>query len=111
MGKAKSEYRYNCLHLAPYRVQMDKAEKGDDRMATYINLDSISHFIRFNDYWGYWSQLEGHGDPTVASAEKSEIIFTAVVEGLVDLVDALREWPIEERANMHEQSVQNDIHW
>ena len=47
----------------------------------------------------------------MASAEKGEIIFTAVVEDIVDLVDKLREWPIEEHAEMHEQPVQNDIHW
>lgn len=99
------------LHLAPDRVQMDKAEKGDDRMGTYVSSDSTSRFVRFNDYWGRWSQLGVHGDPTVASAEKGEIIFAAAVEGLVDLVDELREWPIAERADMHEQPVQNDIRW
>jgi creatinine amidohydrolase/Fe(II)-dependent formamide hydrolase-like protein len=90
---------------------MDKAEEGDDRMGTYVSSDSTSRFVRFNDYWGRWSQLGVHGDPTVASAEKGEIIFAAAVEGLVDLVDELREWPIAERADMHEQPVQNDIRW
>ena len=80
-------------------------------MGIYVRLDSSSHFVRINDYWGHWSHLGVHSDPTMASAEKGEIIFTAAVGDIVDLVDKLREWPIEERADMHEQPMQNDIHW
>ena len=99
------------LHLAPERVQMDKAEEGHDRMGKYVSSDSISKYIRFNDYWGRWSQLGVHGDPTVATAEKGQIIFEAAVEGLLDAIDELREWPIEERADMHENPTQKNIHW
>lgn len=99
------------LHLAPERVQMDKAEEGHDRMGKYVSSDSTSKYIRFNDYWGRWSQLGVHGDPTVATAEKGKIIFEAAVEGLLDAIDELREWPIEERADMHENPTQKNIHW
>ena len=99
------------LHIAGDRVRMDKAEAGNDRLGKYVSSDSTSPFVRFNDYWGRWTQLGVHGDPTVATAAKGEIIFTAAVEGLVDLVDELRAWPIEERADMHEGPVQSDIRW
>ena len=99
------------LYLAPDRVQMDKAEKGDDRMGRYVSSDSTSSYIRFNDYWGRWTQLGVHGDPTVATAEKGRIIFEAAVEGLIEAVDELRAWPIEKRADMHEGPVQKNIRW
>ena len=99
------------LHLAGDRVKMDKAEKGDDRMGKYVSSDSTSSYVRFNDYWGRWTELGVHGDPTVASAEKGDIVFEAAVSGLVELVDELRAWPIEERADMHKNPVQSDIRW
>ena len=99
------------LHLAPERVQMDKAEEGNDRMGKYVSSDSTSKYMRFNDYWGRWSQLGVHGDPTVATAEKGKIIFEAAVKGLLDAIDELREWPIEERTDMHENPTQKNIRW
>jgi hypothetical protein len=52
-----------------------------------------------------------HGDPTVGTAEKGEIIFEAAVTGLVGLVDELREWPIEPRSDQHRMPVQKNIQW
>jgi hypothetical protein len=52
-----------------------------------------------------------HGDATKGTAEKGRIIFDAAVSGLVDLVDELRAWPIEKRADMHERPVQSQIRW
>ena len=80
-------------------------------MGKYVSSDSTSPFVRFNDYWGRWTQLGVHGDPTVATAEKGKIIFEAAVGGLVELVDELQEWPVEERADMHTNPVQSDIRW
>lgn len=100
------------LHLAPERVQMQNAQKGDDRMGTHLSSDSTSNYpIRFNDYWGRWSDLGVHGDPTVATAEKGKIIFEAAVTGLVNLIDELREWPIAKRQDMHRNPVQSHIQW
>lgn len=98
------------LHLAGDRVQMDKAQEGNDRMGKNLSSDSTGNYpIRFNDYWGRWSDLGVHGDPTVATAEKGRIIFEAAVDGLVNLVDELREWPIEDRQDMHKNPVQSQI--
>jgi creatinine amidohydrolase len=99
------------LHLAPERVQMDKAAAGDDRMGEFVTSDSTSKFIHFNDYWGRWTQLGVHGDPTVASAETGELIFEAAVEGMVKAVDELRAWPIEDRSDQHRLPVQSNIRW
>ena len=99
------------LYLAGDRVQMEKAGPGMDRVGTYVSSDSTSPYVRFNDYWGRWTQLGVHGDPTVATAQKGKIIFEAAVNGLVDLVDELRAWPINDRSDMHKHPVQSDIQW
>ena len=75
-----------------------------------MTSDSIKR-VRFNDYWGRWTQLGVHGDPTVATAEKGEIIFEAAVEGLVEFIDEVRDWPIENRSDQHEGPVQKQIRW
>jgi creatinine amidohydrolase len=100
------------LHLAPERVRMDLAVKGDDRMGKYVSSDSTRNYpVRFNDFWGRWTRTGVHGDPTKATAEKGRILFEAAVTGLVELVGELRAWPIAERQDMHRQPVQADIRW
>jgi len=100
------------LYLAQERVQMDKAVADNDRMGQYVSSDSTGNYlVRFNDYWGRWTETGVHGDATKGTAEKGEQIFEAAVEGLLGLVDELRDWPIEERAEMHEHPVQSSIRW
>ena len=99
------------LHLAPERVRMDKAAKGDDRRGEFVSSDSTSPFIRFNDYWGRWTDLGVHGDPTMATPEKGKLIFEAAVEGMIRAIDEIRAWPIEERRDMHTHPVQKGIRW
>jgi creatinine amidohydrolase len=100
------------LHLAPERVQMDKAVKDDDRMGRFVSSDSTGNYpVRFNDFWGRWTKTGVHGDARCATAEKGKIIFEAAVSGLLELVDELRAWPIEKRADLHRGSVQSGIRW
>lgn len=100
------------LHLAPERVQMDQAVADNDRRGRHVSSDSTGEYpVRFNDYWGRWTQSGVHGDATKATAEKGKQIFEAAVDGLVDLVDELRAWPIAERHDMHEHPVQSGIRW
>ncbi len=100
------------LYLAGDRVQMDKAVEDNDRMGEFVSSDStMNYFVRFNDYWGRWTKTGVHGDATKGTAEKGKIIFEAAVNGLIKLVDELRAWPIEERADMHTHPVQADIQW
>jgi len=100
------------LHLAGDRVQMNKAVKDDDRMGKFVSSDSTSnYFVRFNDYWGRWTKTGVHGDATKGTAEKGRIIFEAAVTGLMQLVDELRAWPIEERSDQHKLPTQRGIRW
>jgi creatinine amidohydrolase len=100
------------LHLAPERVQMDKAGAGDDVMGKYMSSDSTYNYpVRFNDFWGRWTQLGVHGDATTATAEKGEVIFEAAVTGLLELVNEWRDWPIATRSDQHTQPVQAQIRW
>jgi creatinine amidohydrolase len=100
------------LHLAPERVQMNLAVEDNDRMGKYVSSDSTGNYpVRFNDYWGRWTQTGVHGDPTKATAEKGRILFEAAVTGLIELVRELRAWPVAERRDMHRGPVQTDIRW
>ena len=100
------------LHLAPERVQMDRAVADNDRRGKFVSSDSTGEYpVRFNDYWGRWTETGVHGDATKGTAEKGEQIFEAAVEGLVSLVDELREWPIEDRKDMHRNPIQDQIRW
>ncbi len=100
------------LHLAGERVQMDLAVADDDRRGEFVSSDSTGNYpVRFNDYWGRWTQTGVHGDATKATAEKGQVIFEAAVDGLVRLVDELRAWPIADRQDMHQHPVQTEIRW
>jgi creatinine amidohydrolase len=100
------------LHLAPERVRMERATADNDRMGRFLSSDSTGNYpVRFNDYWGRWTQTGVHGDATKATAEKGRLCFEAAVDGLVQLVDELRAWPIEKRRDMHEKPVQSEIRW
>ena len=99
------------LHLAPERVRMDRAVADNDVVGRYMSSDSTTPFVRFSDYWGRWTKVGVHGDPTAATAEKGKIIWDAVLEGLVELVDELRAWPIAPRRDQHQGPVQSDIPW
>ena len=99
------------LHLAPERVRMDLAAPGSDVVGQYLSSDSTSPFVRFNDYWGRWTQRGVHGDPTAATAAKGEIVFESAVTRLIEVVDEWRAWPLAERSDQHTQPVQRDIRW
>jgi creatinine amidohydrolase len=100
------------LHLAPERVQMDKAGAGDDVIGTFMSSDSpYDRPVRLNDYWSRWTDLGVHGDARTASAEKGQVIFEAAVTRLMRIVAEWREWPIAERRDMHAQPPQRNIRW
>ena len=99
------------LHIAPERVQMDKAKQGDDVMGAYLSSDSTTPYVRFNDYWSRWTDHGVHGDARPATAEKGEIIFETAVTRLVELVDEWRAWPLADRRDFHTNPVQDFIRW
>jgi creatinine amidohydrolase len=99
------------LHLAPDRVRMDQAASDMDVVGKYMSSDSTSPYVRFNDYWGRWTKVGVHGDPTTSTAEKGKIIWEAVLARLIEVVDELRAWPIAERSDQHENPIQSHIRW
>jgi creatinine amidohydrolase len=100
------------LHLAPDRVRLNEIVADDDVKGKYVSSDSTSNYpVRFSDYWGRWTKLGVHGDPTVATAEKGKVIFEAAVDGLVEFVTEWREWPIPARSDQHAAPVRKDIRW
>jgi creatinine amidohydrolase len=100
------------LHLAPERVQMDKAGAGDDVEGTFVSSDSMyDKPVRFNDYWSRWTDLGVHGDARSASAEKGRVIFEAAVGRLVGIVGEWRSWPVAERRDMHASPPQREVRW
>jgi creatinine amidohydrolase/Fe(II)-dependent formamide hydrolase-like protein len=90
---------------------MDQAVADDDVAGKYMSSDSTSPSVRFNDFWGRWTTVGVHGDPTVATAEKGKIIWEAVLSAMLELVDEFRAWPIGERRDQHQQPVQSQIQW
>jgi creatinine amidohydrolase len=100
------------MHLAPERVRSDKMRAGSDVVGDYLSSDSTSNYpVRFNDYWGRWTQIGVHGDPTAATPEKGEVIFEAAVGRLTAIVEEWRAWPIAERSDQHALPVQSQIRW
>jgi creatinine amidohydrolase len=100
------------LHLAPERVRFDRAVAGDDVRGAMVSSDSVpANPVRFNDYWGRWTQTGVHGDPTKATAEKGRVLFEAAVTGLLRFVDEWRTWPIADRSDQHTNPVQRQIRW
>ncbi len=98
------------LHLAPERVQMEKAVSGYAPGNRFFTSDS-TRLVRFNDWWGRWTATGVHGDATKATAEKGKLLFDAAVEAIVELTDELRTWTIEERRDQHTHPVQRQIQW
>lgn len=99
------------LHLAPERVQMDKAGADDDVRGKYMTSDNILPTARFNDYWSRWTDLGVHGDARAATAEKGKVIFETAVTRMIEMVDEFRAWPIAERRSFHTGPVQSQIRW
>jgi len=99
------------LYLAPERVRTDRAAAGNDVAGKYMSSDSTSPYVRFNDFWGRWTRLGVHGDPTAATADKGKIIWEAVLARLIELVDEFRAWPIAPRSDQHKKPPQSQIQW
>jgi creatinine amidohydrolase len=98
------------LYVGRDRVRMDMAAPDNDRVGNYVSSDS-TNIVRFNDFWGRWTSLGVHGDPTKATPEKGKVIFEAAVSGLIDVTDEIRVWPIVARSDQHETPVQSQIRW
>ena len=76
------------LYLDPARVQMDKAQKEIGMPPSrFIWMDLMSASpVLLMDRWSRFSKSGVVGDPTLATREKGETIFEAVVAALVEFV-------------------------
>ena len=94
------------LHLAPDKVQMDKAVKEIGMPESeFIWMDLMDKSpVLVMDEWTRFSKSGTYGDPTVASAEKGEPIFEAVVDAFVRLVREFKDRPRGERTDYHKES-------
>jgi creatinine amidohydrolase len=93
------------LYLDRERVQTDKARREMTLpKSDFIWMDLIDGPpIRLMDHWTRFSKSGVNGDPTLATAEKGQIIFEAVVNNFVRLVREFKERPRGERVDYHPQ--------
>jgi len=92
------------LHLDGQRVEMDQAKKelGMPK-SDFIWMDLLQGSpALLMDHWSRFSKGGVSGDPTLASAEKGEIIFEAVVNAFVRLVREFKNRQRGERTNHHQ---------
>ena len=93
------------LHLAPERVQMDKAVKDINMPASdFIWMDLLAGSpVRCMDEWTRFSKSGVYGDATISTAEKGEKFFEAAVNHFVKLVREFKNRPRGERTDYHKE--------
>jgi len=94
------------LYLAPNLVDMSKAKKDMSfQKSKYIYWDlqggAVGGTVAFMDFWSRMSKTGVIGDPTLATKEKGELIFNAIVEGLADFIREFRKREIRKRIDHH----------
>ena len=96
------------LALAPELVQMEKAEKDMSYPESNYFYPGFSNKnpnrstkVRMMEWWSTISKTGVIGDPTVATAEKGKEIYTAAVEGLVKIVQDMKNRPIRKIEDKH----------
>jgi creatinine amidohydrolase len=91
------------LYLDASRVQMEKARKEIGLPSSrflWMDLMTSSPVVMM-DHWSRFSKSGIVGDPTLATKEKGQKIFEAVVEGLVELVKDFQGYARDARQDMH----------
>jgi len=92
------------LHVAPGRVQMDKAVKDIQSIPSKFMYRGILRPspVSLMEWWSSFSDTGTVGDPTLASAEKGQRVFDATVEQMVLLIKEFRTRPIRPRVDHHQ---------
>ena len=93
------------LHLAPEKVQMDKAVKDIGMPESeFVWMDLMNGSpVRLMDEWTRFSKSGVYGDATIATAEKGEKFFEAAVGGFLRLVKEFKNRPRGERTDYHKE--------
>jgi creatinine amidohydrolase len=91
------------LYLDHTRVKMDQVRKEMGMpKSRFIWMDiMIGSPVLLMDQWTRFSKTGVSGDPTLATKEKGERVFEAVVEALVDLVKEFKAYGRGTRQDMH----------
>ncbi len=91
------------LHLAPERVQMDKAVRDIGMPESEFVWMDLMHGspVRLMDEWTRFSKSGVYGDATIATAEKGEKCFEATVEAFMRLIREFKKRPRGERTDYH----------
>jgi len=91
------------LYLDSSRVQMEKAQKEIGLPSSrFIWMDLMaSSPVLLMDHWSRFSKSGIVGDPTLATKEKGQKVFEAVVEALVELVKDFKGYRHDQRQDMH----------
>ncbi len=93
------------LHLAPEKVEMDKAVKDigmPESEFIWIDLMNGSP-VRLMDEWTRFSKSGVYGDATIATAEKGKVVFEAVVAAFGRLVKEFKNRSRGERTDYHRE--------
>jgi len=95
------------LHLAADRVQMEKAvDEIGLPPSRYIWLDLVKGPpVLMMDHWSRFSSSGTLGRPKLATREKGKLIFEAVVDAFVELVEEFRQRPRKSRINQHARNA------
>lgn len=93
------------LHLAPEKVEMDKAVKDIGMPESeFVWMDLMNGSpVRLMDEWTRFSKSGVYGDATVATAEKGKIVFEAVVAAFGRLVKEYKTRSRGERTDYHQE--------
>lgn len=91
------------LYLDAPRVQMEKAKKEIGMPPSrFVWMDLMSSSpVLLMDHWSRFSKSGVSGDPTLATKEKGQKVFEAVVTGLIALVREFKDYARGERQDMH----------
>ena len=91
------------LYLDPTRVQMDKAvkEMGFPRGKYFWRDVAPRPPVELNSWWSCCSVTSVSGDPTLATREKGEKLFTADVDRLVDIIREFKQIEMPQRRDFH----------
>lgn len=93
------------LHIAPERVQMDKAVKDINMPESeFIWMDLLAGSpVRSMDWWTKFSKSGVYGDATLGTAEKGEKWFETVVEHFIKLVREFKKRERGQRTDYHKE--------
>jgi creatinine amidohydrolase len=89
------------LYLEPDGVQMDLAVRDLRVHTKYFYEDLLGGSpIRFTGWRSAQTKSGVGGDPTLATAEKGELIVAAAAQGLIEVALDFKEFPFGERENL-----------